>query len=216
MPSRIRLSAAAGLVRNGDVLCDVGSDHAYLPLMLISSGTISRAIACDINPEPLKRGEEHAVKQGVDSIEFILSDGLKSVDKDFDVAAICGMGGELIIKIITEGGDKAKRRLILQPMTGAEKLRKFLWQNGFEITDEVFAVEDGKAYCIIGADFTANNTDFCYSELYLGKIRPSNREFSEWAAKIRRAAEKRINGARDSEDESRIKELIAECEKYET
>jgi len=216
MPSRIRLSAAAGLVRQGDVLCDVGSDHAYLPLMLIRVGTISRAIACDINPEPLKRGKEHAVKQGVDSVEFILSDGLKSVDGHFDVAAICGMGGELIIKIITEGGDKAKRRLILQPMTGAEKLRKFLWQNGFEITDEVFAVEDGKAYCVIAAEFTEKNTDFCYNELYLGKIRPQNREFCSWAEKIRRAAEKRINGARDSEDERRIKELIAECKKYET
>ena len=141
----LRLEAAAGLVKSGDVLCDVGSDHAYLPLMLIKNGVIERAVACDVNAGPLERGRQHAAKQGVSSIEFVLSDGLGSVETPFDVAAICGMGGELIIRIIREGGEKGKKRLILQPMTGIEKVRAFLWQSGFAITDEVFPVEDGKA-----------------------------------------------------------------------
>lgn len=41
----LRLEAAAGLVKSGDVLCDVGSDHAYLPLMLIKNGVIGRSPA---------------------------------------------------------------------------------------------------------------------------------------------------------------------------
>lgn len=209
-----RLNAAASLVRNGDVLCDVGSDHAYLPLMLIKNGVISRAIACDVNAGPLAHGRENALSQGVDSIEFVLSDGLTAVGSPFDVAAICGMGGELIIKIITEGGDKAKKRLILQPMTGIEKLRAFLWQNGFCITDEIFAVEDEKAYCIIAAEFDGITRGFTYTELYLGKIRPKTPEFAAWAKKIRMSAEKRLRGA-DGNDAKNIGVLITECKTYE-
>ncbi len=210
----LRLEAAAGLVKSGDVLCDVGSDHAYLPLMLIKNGVIERAVACDVNAGPLERGRQHAAKQGVSSIEFVLSDGLGSVETPFDVAAICGMGGELIIRIIREGGEKGKKRLILQPMTGIEKVRAFLWQSGFAITDEVFPVEDGKAYCVIGAEFSGAVPDFSYADTYLGKIRPGGDGFTAWAKKICAAAKKRLRGARDAESENNILTLISECEKH--
>lgn len=209
-----RLHTAASLVRGGDILCDVGSDHAYLPLMLIESGVIKRAIACDVNPGPLAHGREHALKRGIDTIDFILSDGLTAVGQDFDVATICGMGGELIIKIITEGGAMAQKRLILQPMTGIEKLRAFLWQNGYNITDELFAVEDKKPYCIIAANYDGERRNFTYTELYLGKIRPNTPEFTAWAVKIRRSAEKRLRGA-DTNEAENINVLIKECRHYE-
>ncbi len=210
----LRLEAAAGLVKSGDVLCDVGSDHAYLPLILIKNGVIERAVACDVNVGPLERGRQHAAKQGVSSIEFVLSDGLGSVETPFDVAAICGMGGELIIRIIREGGEKAKKRLILQPMTGIEKVRAFLWQSGFAITDEVFPVEDGKAYCVIGAEFSGAVTGFSYADTYLGKIRPADDGYAAWAGKISASAKKRLRGARDESAEKDILTLISECEKY--
>lgn len=210
----LRLEAAAGLVKPGDVLCDVGSDHAYLPLMLIKGGVIDRAVACDVNAGPLERGRQHAAKQGVSSIEFVLSDGLGRVEAPFDVAAICGMGGELIIRIIREGGEKAKKRLILQPMTGIERVRAFLWQNGFTITDEVFPVEDGKAYCVIGAKFSGSCTDFSYADTYLGKIRPDDGGFAAWAMKTAASAKKRLRGARDEDAKKDILTLISECEKY--
>ena len=210
----LRLEAAAGLVKSGDVLCDVGSDHAYLPLILIKNGVIEKAVACDVNAGPLERGRQHAAKQGVSSIEFVLSDGLGSVETPFDVAAICGMGGELIIRIIREGGEKAKKRLILQPMTGIEKVRAFLWQSGFAITDEVFPVEDSKAYCVIGAEFSGAVTGFSYADTYLGKIRPADDGFAAWAGKISASAKKRLRGARDESAEKDILTLISECEKY--
>ena len=209
-----RLEAAAGLVKPGDVLCDVGSDHAYLPLMLIKSGVIERAIACDVNAGPLERGRRHAAEQGVSSIEFVLSDGLSGVTAPFDVAAICGMGGELILRIIREGGEKAKKRLILQPMTGIEKVRAFLWQSGFAVTDELFPVEDGRAYCVIGAEFSGVVTGFSYTDAYLGKIRPAGGGFAAWAGKISASAKKRLRGARDESAEKDILTLISECEKY--
>lgn len=210
----LRLEAAAALVKPGDVLCDVGSDHAYLPLMLIKSGVIEKAIACDVNAGPLDRGRRHAAGQGVSSMEFVLSDGLSGITAPFDVAAICGMGGELIIRIIRDGGEKAKKRLILQPMTGIEKLRAFLWQNGFAITDELFPVEGGKAYCVIGAEFSDAGIAFSYTDTYLGKIRPAGDGFAAWAGKICASAKKRLRGARDNDTQKNILTLISECEKY--
>ena len=101
-------------------------------------------------------------------------------------------GGELIIRIIREGGEKGKKRLILQPMTGIEKVRAFLWQSGFAITDEVFPVEDGKAYCVIGAEFSGAVPDFSYADTYLGKIRPGGDGFTAWAKKICAAAKRTV------------------------
>lgn len=49
-----RLALCAALVREGSPLCDVGTDHAYLPIWLLKTGKTPRALACDINPGPLE------------------------------------------------------------------------------------------------------------------------------------------------------------------
>ena len=49
-----RLALCASLVREGSTLCDVGTDHGYLPIWLLKTGKIPKALACDINPGPLE------------------------------------------------------------------------------------------------------------------------------------------------------------------
>ena len=49
-----RLSMCAEMVSGKGVVCDVGTDHAYLAAYLIQSGKCSRVIASDINDCPLK------------------------------------------------------------------------------------------------------------------------------------------------------------------
>ena len=48
-----RLALCASLVREGSTLCDVGTDHGYLPIWLLKTGKIPQALACDIHPGPL-------------------------------------------------------------------------------------------------------------------------------------------------------------------
>lgn len=65
------------------------------------------------------------------------------------------MGGELIIRLIGEApwlkaGDK---RLILQPMTSAEELRRFLEREGFAILREQAAEEDGHVYSVMLVEY---------------------------------------------------------------
>ena len=116
-----RLKLCADFVRSGAKLADIGTDHAYLPVWLCRIGRCPFAVAADINPEPLKRGQSTIIESGMsDRIETRLSDGLKEIKCDeADDIVIAGMGGELIAKILSEcsfATDNSKH-FILQPMT---------------------------------------------------------------------------------------------------
>ena len=73
-----RLSLCADFVREGSRLADIGTDHGYLPIELCRNGKIPSALACDINPLPLRSAEENITRFGLSKkIQTRLSDGLK-------------------------------------------------------------------------------------------------------------------------------------------
>ena len=166
-----RLSSVAKFVRRGARFADVGTDHAYLPVFLLLDGRIERAVCSDINRGPLDNARATAREGGVyERIDFVLTDGAAALS-DFGITdmAICGMGGELIAKII-EGAPFIKSsgvRLILQPMTRQEHLRTYLYNNGFSVIAEDYAADSGKFYSIIVAEYTGAETG--------GKATPSVR-----------------------------------------
>ena len=49
-----RLAACAALVTEGGVVCDVGTDHAYLPAELLRQNRCPRAVVTDIHAGPLE------------------------------------------------------------------------------------------------------------------------------------------------------------------
>ena len=51
-----RLSVVAEFVKSGSSVCDVGTDHGYLPAFLYLSGKCKRVTATDIKEKPLKIG----------------------------------------------------------------------------------------------------------------------------------------------------------------
>lgn len=199
-----RLQAVADMITYADSVIDIGTDHGYLPIYLLLCGKAHRAAAADIRVGPLDNAKENISLYGVD-VKTFLSDGFKNVTEKYSVGCICGMGGETIAEIISAGKDITPDTLVLQPMTGAEKLRKYLFENGYRITDEVFVSEGSKVYCIIKAEKTGKNTPYTYSDLYLGKIRPKTEEYKKWKQKIRLQAEKRMLGGRNAEDEKLVK-----------
>ena len=92
-----RLRAIAEQVPQGARLADIGTDHGYLPVWLLLSGQIDRAIAADLREGPLKRAKETAARFGMgDRVDFRLCDGLSGIrPEEVDAAAIAGMGGEI-------------------------------------------------------------------------------------------------------------------------
>lgn len=148
-----RLRAVADLVPRGARLADVGTDHGQLPVWLVRQGLISQAVASDLRPGPLSRGQALAQRWEVaDRVSFRLCDGLNAIaPEEAEVITIAGMGGETIADILdaapwTKEGD---RRLILQPMSGMDGLRRYLSGNGFSIIKEVLVPEGETLYVIL-------------------------------------------------------------------
>lgn len=145
-----RLAAVAGLVSRGNVVCDVGCDHGYVPIYLVQAHISPRVIAMDVRTGPLARAKEHIRMYGLeDYIETRLSDGLDALDfGEADTLILAGMGGRLMEGILTRGLDKVRgmKELILQPQSEIRSFRGFLRREGLEIAEEDMVLEDGKFY----------------------------------------------------------------------
>ena len=172
-----RLRSVADLVRQGAYVADIGSDHAYLPLWLTLSGRAVGAVASDIVEGPVARAAANVAAYGAeDKVKVMRADGLSGV-KGLPITdiVIAGMGGELIAKIILAADwvFDSKYRLILQPMTHSEILRREILSRGFIIVDETLSESaDGKRiYMTLCAEYTGgdNSRDWSAGELLLGK-----------------------------------------------
>ena len=145
-----RLLAVASFVTDGNVLADVGTDHGYIPIYLLQEKRIPRAIAMDINAGPLQRAKEHIGLYGLDNyIETRLSDGVAALTPgEVDTVLVAGMGGGLVMHILEEGKEVCRqaKELILQPQSELERVRAYLWSNGYVILGEDMVLEDEKFY----------------------------------------------------------------------
>ena len=155
-----RMRTVYSAVREGVTVCDVGTDHGLLPIELILNGKAQRCIMTDISAPSLEKGVKNAKKTGVsDKISAYCTNGTLGVpfDGDTDII-IAGMGGELIVRILSDAPWTKDKdiRLCLQPMTHPEKLRYFLVSEGYSIVDEKIAVEEteDKIYQIILAEYS--------------------------------------------------------------
>lgn len=210
-----RLEAAARLLKaeNNNLFADIGSDHAFLAIEILKRGIAHSAIAADINEQPLLKGRENAAMQGV-KVDFILSDGFKALEGyPVTSAAVCGMGGELIARIVLESDICKSALLALQPMSAQEELRRALWDNGFEILSEVFVIDTGKPYTVMQVKYSAVRTEYSYTDLYLGKERAQSAEFSAYCEKqLNSAVKRRIGIVARGEATDDIDGLIAFCQ----
>ena len=178
-----RLQMAADMVRDGTRLADIGTDHAYLPAALILGGRIKSAIAADLRKGPLENAEATVRTYGIaDKVQLRLSDGLKFVlPEEVDDIVIAGMGGILIAEILEAAPwvkDK-KKRLILQPQSHSEDVRRYLFANGFKIIEESACFEDGKVYICMCAEYSGKVTQHTEAETLLGKFIGRNDEASK-------------------------------------
>ena len=208
-----RLMAAADFVRPMAVVADVGTDHAYLPIYLCKLGKIRSAVASDINEGPVARAKINVATHSLaKKISVCHTDGLTGIDAyaPTDII-ICGMGGELIAEIIkrAEWTKNKNIRLILQPMTHADKLRKFLCDEGYLITDEALAKEE-KVYQIICAEYRGEAVQYSPIELIFGKqnIARGGEELRLYAEYVRSVYETKIRGKQSAGADTTEEETI--------
>lgn len=169
-----RLKVIADKITGGRV-ADIGTDHAYLPIYLIKTGKANRVLACDIKEKPLQNAAKNIQKTNTENIELRLSDGLAGVGADeADTIVIAGMGGEVIAGILNrcEWVKSAGYKLLLQPMTSADFLRRFLLDNGFCIESETAVLDAGKLYTVISCAFSGEEQTVSDAFIFTGRLDP--------------------------------------------
>lgn len=144
----------AGMVPRCDRVADIGTDHGYIPAALLLEGRVDSAVAADIREGPLRSAMRTAVELGLEGrMDFRLGDGLGVLAPgEADCAVIAGMGGEAIISILSAAPwAREGLALILQPMSRAELLRRWLPENGYAVREERLAEDRGRLYPVLAA-----------------------------------------------------------------
>ncbi|MBR3356785.1 MAG: SAM-dependent methyltransferase [Solobacterium sp.] len=167
-----RLEAIASLVQAGTVPADIGTDHAYVPVMLVKQGICTKAYACDVAKGPLESAKHTITSEGLEGqVIPVLSDGFSSVPEDADAAVITGMGCTTAIKILEEGMDRlsAMKQIVLSVNNHTDDMRRWISDHGFTILDEAFVSEAGHNY-EIEVFCTASHTQYSEEEIVLGPV----------------------------------------------
>ena len=166
-----RLQAIYDMVPQSNVIADIGSDHALLPISLVLNGKVTRAYASEVNEGPFEATVKNIEKHGVSNyVKAVLSDGISELEKDVNTVSICGMGGSLIVDILDKNKNMLANvsTLVLGPNNNEENVRIWLMSNGFEIAFERIVEEDGRFYEIIKANKGISN--YNKEELFFGPI----------------------------------------------
>ena len=145
-----RIDTLCALLKPVDTFADVGCDHGYCTEYMLKNGLCKRAIFSDISKGSLQKAETLLADFVADGAAIpVLGDGFFGVPSAVDQVLIAGMGGSEMLAIIT---DKKygfiPKRFVLQPMHDAEKLRRYLVENGADIQRD-FTFFDGKFYDVI-------------------------------------------------------------------
>ncbi len=163
----LRMKTVADMVIPGSRVCDIGCDHAFVSIYLVANGIADRVIASDVRTGPCAIARDNISRWGMDDrIDLRLGDGLGTVEPgETDSIIIAGMGGILITDILESGKAVvgSAGQLVLQPQSEIEHVRKYIYDNGWNISDEKMLVDAGKYYVVMNVDLknTAGSRKNC-------------------------------------------------------
>lgn len=187
---------------NGGVIADVGTDHAYIPVKLITENLAEHVIATDVRKGPLDSARRNVIKNDCgDKIELRLGSGLSPLKAgECGTIIIAGMGGELICSILKDGDAVARTAelLLLQPMNSQDMLREYLSSNGYEILEEDIEREGFKVYNLIIARSGKMPEFKDEFELHLPPYLYGHRHFPALLAKKKREFDKILCGLKNA------------------
>lgn len=148
-----RIYAICEQVHTGETVADIGTDHGYVPMLLVKNNISPNAIMCDISADSLDKARFTFAECDIatDVSQFRVGDGLRPLkEAEVDTVIIAGLGGHTICEILDDDINKTRsyKRIIMQPRKHSGDLRFFLYTNGFDIVDESL-VPEGKFICEI-------------------------------------------------------------------
>lgn len=219
-----RLKVCADMISGTGKVWDVGTDHAYLPAYLVSSGRCSagQVVASDCVEGPLEAAAQTLMRYELsEAVELCKRDGLRGVSGEgISDVIMAGMGGELICRILGETEWlKAGVNLVLQPMTKVPVLRQWLYSNGYEIQREE-AVSSGRClYTVIRALYTGNPSEIDDVTVHIGKVNlleaPGRAYAKKQVFRLRKAAEGISRGKKEPFAEDSYNHFIQTADRIE-
>jgi tRNA (adenine22-N1)-methyltransferase len=136
-----RLIAVTRRIRS-EVHADIGSDHGLLLASLLGSGRINYGIAIENKQQPWENSKRTLAGMAA---EGRFGDGLEVLQcGEADSLSICGMGAENMIAILKRYPDRIPTKLVLQPNSRAELVRRWAWDAGFWLVAEQVVRTTGK------------------------------------------------------------------------
>lgn len=145
-----RLKMIADEIEKGERMCDVGTDHGFLPIYLWERGISPHVIMADVSRGSLDKARDNCLMYyPSETFDLRLGDGLAVLKKgEVEAVAIAGMGGILMTEIMSAHPEVTESisKFILQPRSAAGKLRHWLLHNGFIISNDQL-VREGKFIC---------------------------------------------------------------------
>ena len=212
-----RLLEIAKYIKGYETLADIACDHGYLGIYAAINFNLKEVLLTDINEMPLASAKENVAKRELNSvIKTKLGDGLAPLDKDYDVITIAGIGGVLLVQILENDLDKAKRakRLVLCSNTDTDLVRKYLVENGFMIEREEM-IHDYKYYEIIVAKYIGQVVNYTDLEIKYGPVllKEKSKEFREYYERQLKLYSGQVDKINDLVSKERLQAKISEINK---
>lgn len=143
-----RIAKICSFLPSCGTFADVGCDHGYCTRYMLQNGLCKKAYISDVSAPSLKKAET-LLKSEIEAGRCVpvCADGLSGIEEECDCVLIAGMGGEEIVKILSDGGIPEK--FVLQPMKNSDKVRAFLCGHGCGISYDGTFFAEGKYYDLI-------------------------------------------------------------------
>lgn len=221
-----RLQAVINLMPQSHTICDVGCDHGYVAISFLQKEIAKKVIAMDVNAGPLEQAKRNAKLFGMtDKLDFRLSDGLKKVvPGEADRFLCAGMGGRLMVHIMTEGKEvmDQMKGAVLQPQSELSLVRKHIYDTGWHIVKEDMIFEadgeepgQGKYYPMMyvepGFEGMPDDLALTYGPLLLQERHPVLMQFLEYSLAMKEGLLEHLNAqAISTQAHDRLAELQEE------
>lgn len=168
----IRIETIADMVKKSMVVADIGTDHAFLPVLLVKNHICEKCYACDISKGPLKSASANIQAAGLsDQIPVILSDGLEHVPSDANAIVIAGMGFQTAVHILENDLNRLEQfqQIIVEVNRDTISMRRWINNHHYTIDDERYVRERNHDYICLSFT-TRYHLEYTDAELVLGPV----------------------------------------------
>ena len=174
-------------------VADIGCDHGKLVEDLFRNGLIDYAFVSDISKPSVNKAVELLTKNNR-NFDYAVGDGLEKIEEKHNIqqVVISGMGGLEIIKIL-ENNPLNISKFVLQPQNNEIKLKKWLFENKFEILNDLIVKDKHIYYNVIKVQAAKKLKKQKHFDLKFGKDNfNGNQDFYKYLMFLKAQYEKRL------------------------